>query len=103
MSIVKGYVQTDLGQIHYRKKRRGTADRLLPPDSEFLCDVRGLHGRVRWLKPHYCLGYALLRGSYDPIDEPTMDQYADQMVDAMRGLGIGKAHLLGTTRAPVSP
>ena len=43
MSIVKGYVQTDLGQIHYRKRARDCRS-FASTRQRVPRDVRGLYG-----------------------------------------------------------
>ena len=96
MSIVKGYVQTDLGQIHYRKKEgEGLPIVCFHQTASSSAMFEAFMAEFTGSNPIIALDTPGFGGSYDPIDEPTMDQYADQMVDAMRGLDIGKAHLFG--------
>ena len=96
MSIVKGYVQTDLGQIHYRKKEgEGLPIVCFHQTASSSAMFEAFMAEFAGSNPIIALDTPGFGGSYDPIDEPTMDQYADQMVDAMRGLGIDKAHLFG--------
>ena len=89
MSIVKGYVQTDLGQIHYRKKEgEGLPIVCFHQTASSSAMFEAFMAEFAGSNPIIALDTPGFGGSYDPIDEPTMDQYADQMVDAMRALDI---------------
>ncbi len=96
MSIIKGYVHTELGQIHFRRKEgEGQPIVCFHQTASSSAMFEDFMAAFKGPNPIIALDTPGFGGSYDPADAPTMEEYADQMVEAMRALSIERAHLFG--------
>lgn len=96
MSIRKGYVDTEAGQVHYRSSAGdGTPIVFLhqtASSSEMYIKVMlQLAGDY----PMYALDTPGFGGSFDPGGMPSMTQYCAWIMEAIDGLGLSKFHLFG--------
>ncbi len=96
MIIKKNYVDTDLGQIHYRERSgdgspivcfHQTASSSAMFD-QFMLEYKGNN-------PILALDSPGFGGSFDPEGQPTMSDYADIMAQALTNLELGASHLFG--------
>jgi pimeloyl-ACP methyl ester carboxylesterase len=95
IKIKRGFVSTSNGQIHYRVAGEGKPLFLLHPSpfsSRRFIPLLPLMGRYRRVYALDTPGYG---ESYRPVTQPSLQDYADAIVEAMDGLGYVKAPVYG--------
>lgn len=98
MTVKKGYIDTDEGQVHYRYAGREDSESTLV----LLHQNRGSSHRfvetMELLKEHFYVIAPDTPGaglSYHPDEVPSMGYYADVLLQALETLEIGSFHLCG--------
>ena len=98
-SIVKSYVSTNNGQIHFRERagRRPENETIV-----FLHQTASSSLMYQAMMESFPEGHRLVAldtpgfgGSFDPEGEPTMAEYGAMLSEALNGLGIDHCHLFG--------
>lgn len=92
----KGYVETSQGQIHYRvKDGSGTPIICFHQTASSSAMFEKFAAEYGGSEPIYALDSPGFGGSFDPDGMPTMAEYADTLLDAIKALGFDKVHLFG--------
>ncbi|NKB42754.1 MAG: alpha/beta fold hydrolase [Alphaproteobacteria bacterium] len=92
----KGYVDTSQGQIHYRvKDGAGTPIICFHQTASSSAMFEKFAAEYDGSEPIYALDSPGFGGSFDPDGMPTMAEYADTLLDAIKALGFDKVHLFG--------
>ncbi|MEO0410486.1 MAG: alpha/beta hydrolase [Pseudomonadota bacterium] len=96
MTVKCAYVDTAKGQIHYRHAPGAGIPMVYFHQTASsgkmwlkVMDRLSAHG------PHYAFDTPGFGGSFDPEGEPAMSDYVDWFVEALKGCGIEKAHIVG--------
>lgn len=94
--IEKGYVGIAEGQVHYRyREGEGLPVVCFHQTASSSAMFERMMEEYPGPEPIYALDTPGFGGSYDPQGQPTIADYSDRLVDAMRALGIDRAHLFG--------
>lgn len=92
----KGYVDTSLGQVHYRHKDgQGTPIVCFHQTASSSAMFEAFADAFGGPEPIYALDTPGFGGSYDPKGMPTMADYGTAMCHAVKALGFDKVHLFG--------
>ena len=92
------YVDTSLGQIHYRHKK-GSSNHApivcLHQTASSAAMFEKFAAAYNGPESIYAIDTPGFGGSFDPLNTPTMSEYGDTILEAIKGLGYEKVHLFG--------
>lgn len=92
----KGYVEIAQGQVHYRMKDGvGIPIICFHQTASSSAMFEKFAAAYNGSEPIYALDSPGFGGSFDPDGMPTMAEYADMLLDAIKALGFDKVHLFG--------
>ncbi|MDE0801158.1 MAG: alpha/beta hydrolase [Rhodospirillaceae bacterium] len=92
----KGYVEIAQGQVHYRMKDgAGTPIICFHQTASSSAMFEKFSAVYEGPEPIYALDSPGFGGSFDPDGMPTMSEYANMLLDAIKALGFDKVHLFG--------
>lgn len=96
MSMRKNYVDTPHGQIHYRiKEGEGTPIVCFHQTASSSAMFEKFAASYKGPETIIALDTPGFGGSFDADGMPSMAEYAAMLLDAIKGLGLGKVHLFG--------
>ena len=97
MTIRRGYVDTNEGQVHYRSIESGTGTPvvLLHSVGSASAMYEGLMAELAGERPLYALDTPGYGGSAFPPPDPSAEDYARMLLAASAALGLDRFHCVG--------
>ena len=97
MTIRRGYVDTNEGQVHYRSIESGTGTPvvLLHSVGSASAMYEGLMAELAGERPFYALDTPGYGGSAFPPPDPSAEDYARMLLAASAALGLDRFHCVG--------